>query len=87
MFLKKGFGFSKSAAPLKICSWNINGIRSLLKKQFQFDADIVCLSELRIDAETYEKKKIASKYLQGYKKFHDFSKKKKGYSGVGIYTK
>ncbi len=72
----------------KIISYNVNGIRAALKKDFdkwlsQENPDIVCIQETKaqpdqIDSELFEK--------LGYKSYW-FSAKKKGYSGVGIMTK
>jgi exodeoxyribonuclease-3 len=73
---------------MKLYSWNINGIRSILKKDFKSwlennPADIYCLQEVRalkeqIPAEIYEHK--------GYHCFWNPAEKK-GYSGVALWSK
>jgi exodeoxyribonuclease-3 len=75
-------------------SWNVNGIRALLKKDIggnqnfidwvgKSKADIICLQETKA-----EKKQIPKTALniQGYKSYFT-SAEKKGYSGVGVYIK
>ena len=73
---------------LRIISANLNGIRSAAKKGFfdwmlQQHADIICVQELKAqDAE------LQNKLLQpeGYHCYFHFAEKK-GYSGVGIYSR
>lgn len=74
---------------MKIVSWNVNGLRALIKKgQFEWlinqDFDIFCLQETKshIDQLTNE-----TKNPKGYFSYFDHSKLKKGYSGVAIYSK
>ena len=73
---------------MKIITLNLNGIRSASRKGF-FDwlprqkADFVCLQELKAHAVDLDNQMKAPK---GY--FGNFSyANKKGYSGVGIYSK
>ncbi len=73
---------------MKIISWNINGIRSVLKKGFEewlseTDPDILCLQETRalenqVPAEIWN--------AEGYHT-HWNPAEKKGYSGVSTWTK
>jgi exodeoxyribonuclease-3 len=73
---------------LKIISLNLNGIRSAtnkglytwLKKQ---DADIVCMQEIKAQAGDMTDEMLNPEGYFGY--FH--YAEKKGYSGVGIYSK
>ena len=73
---------------MKIISWNVNGIRACAKKGFltyleNENPDICCLQEIKANEED-----IPDSLLNpfGYHNiFH--SAQKKGYSGVGIYTK
>jgi exodeoxyribonuclease-3 len=73
---------------LKIISLNLNGIRSAknkgvyawLKKQ---DADLVCLQEIKAQAADMHDDMLA---LEGYYSYFHYADKK-GYSGVGIYSK
>jgi exodeoxyribonuclease-3 len=73
---------------MKIVSWNVNGIRSIYKKDFTVwfkdeNADIVCVQETKAD-ETQFPKNI--KEIDGYN-FYCSSAEKKGYSGVAIWSK
>ncbi|XP_034190033.1 recombination repair protein 1 isoform X2 [Osmia lignaria lignaria] len=72
---------------LKIVSWNVSGIRALIKKSgmqyiMKENADIVSLQETKCD-----KNKLPEEVkLKGYHYyFHD--SKKPGYCGVALYTK
>lgn len=75
---------------MKLISWNVNGLRSVHKKDFLkwFEgekADIVCLQEIKIGAEQVaedEKLKHPRKYGS-----HWHFAEKAGYSGLVIYTK
>ena len=73
---------------MKIITYNLNGIRSAAKKGFfewlkKQDADVVCLQEVRADDATLADKMF---HPDGYHCFYK-SAQKKGYSGVGIYSK
>ncbi|MFP5428793.1 MAG: exodeoxyribonuclease III, partial [Gammaproteobacteria bacterium] len=73
---------------MRIISANLNGIRSAATKGF-FDwlptqnADIVCVQELKAQAGDLDEAMRAPAGLQGW--FHHAEKK--GYSGVGIYSR
>jgi len=72
---------------MKIISWNVNGIRSVIKQGFrdwleEIDADIICLQELKIDQNSFNDIKIVDKY-----KIIRNHAEKKGYSGVAIFSK
>lgn len=73
---------------LKIISSNLNGIRSAARKNFfewmqQQSADFVCLQELKAQAADMTPDFLAPPGYHGH--FH--YAEKKGYSGVGIYSK
>ncbi len=73
---------------LRIISVNLNGIRSAARKGFfewleAQDADLVCLQELKAQGADMTEEMHAPKGYQGY--FH--YAEKKGYSGVGIYSR
>jgi exodeoxyribonuclease III len=73
---------------LKIISLNLNGIRSattkgMLKWLQTTDADIVCLQELKAQAADMAPEMLAP---EGYYGCFEYAQKK-GYSGVGIYSK
>jgi exodeoxyribonuclease-3 len=75
--------------PMKIASYNVNGIRAALGKGLAdwlkaTDPDVVCFQEIKalesqIDTAVFEE--------LGYKHHFWFSAEKKGYSGVGILSK
>ncbi|PKO51001.1 MAG: exodeoxyribonuclease III [Betaproteobacteria bacterium HGW-Betaproteobacteria-21] len=73
---------------LRIISANLNGIRSATTKGFldwlaQQDADLVCMQELKAQANDLSTTMLKPAGLQGW--FHHAEKK--GYSGVGIYSR
>jgi exodeoxyribonuclease-3 len=73
---------------MRIISLNLNGLRSAADKGFfewlaQQNADFVCLQELKAQAADMTVQMLAPPGYQGY--FH--YAEKKGYSGVGIYTR
>ncbi|PTD97604.1 exodeoxyribonuclease III [Pseudothauera lacus] len=73
---------------LRIISANLNGIRSATSKGFldwlaAQEADFVCVQELKAQAADLGEPMKACAGLRGY--FHHAEKK--GYSGVGIYTR
>jgi exodeoxyribonuclease III len=70
---------------MKIISWNVNGIRAILKKDFiksikEINPDIFCLQETKINEILHPDE------LKGYKSYWNFAEKK-GYSGTAIFTK
>ncbi|MFJ4292762.1 exodeoxyribonuclease III [Cupriavidus sp. NPDC089707] len=73
---------------LRIISANLNGIRSASKKGFfdwmgKQDADMVCVQELKAQAADMTEAFLAP---HGYHGFFHYAEKK-GYSGVGLYTR
>ncbi len=73
---------------MKIYSWNVNGIRAVLKKGFlkwlkETNADIICLQETKAspDQLTFD-----LTHLDSYHSYFAWAEKK-GYSGVVTYTK
>jgi len=72
----------------KITSANLNGVRSAAKKGFfewmaAESADFVCVQELKAQADDMQPEFLAPDGYHGY--FH--YAQKKGYSGVGVYSK
>ena len=70
---------------MKFVSWNVNGLRACLKKDFiasftALDADAFCLQETKMQPEQ------AELTLPGYQLFWN-SAEKKGYSGTAIFTR
>ncbi len=71
----------------KLYSWNVNGIRAVLKKNFEefvqeHDPDVLCLQETKARAEQVE----LPLSMAGYKTYWN-SAEKAGYSGTAIFTK
>lgn len=74
---------------IKLVSWNINGIRAILKKDFienikKMDPDIFCLQETKAQVEDV---KTAAQLLPEYHAYINSSKARKGYSGTAIFSK
>lgn len=70
---------------LKFVSWNVNGLRAVMQKNFmevfeQFDADFFCLQEIKLQAGQIELD------LPGYTQYWNYAEKK-GYSGTAIFAK
>ena len=81
--------FHARASALRIISFNANGIRSAASKGFfdwlpGQDADLVCVQETKA-----QEHQLGAPYLRpaGYHAFFRDATTKKGYSGVGIYTR
>ena len=73
---------------LRVITLNLNGIRSASAKGFlkwlaRQKADVVCVQELKAQAADMTAEMLAPKGFQGF--FH--YAEKKGYSGVGLYSK
>jgi len=73
---------------ITLISWNVNGLRALEKKGFvdimhELDADIICLQEIKVQQEQLPD---TLKNIIGYHSFW-FPAARKGYAGVGTYTK
>jgi len=75
----------------KIISWNVNGIRSVLRKDLWYpfvtehDPDIICLQEVRAAKNQFKfNEEFNAKYPYSY--FHTHQTKK-GYSGTAILSK
>ncbi|CAL8098339.1 unnamed protein product [Calicophoron daubneyi] len=73
--------------PLRLCSWNVNGLRSLqqpLKPMFDsLDADIICLQE------TKSSRDLSSCWaaVDGYNSYFSHCTSKTGYSGVAVFCR
>lgn len=73
---------------MKIYSWNVNGLRAILKKGFlewvhEESPDILCLQETKLQENQLED---SFKSIEGYYSCFSFAEKK-GYSGVATYSK
>lgn len=74
---------------MKLISWNVNGIRALLRNGywsdiFAFSPDILCLQETKAHPDQLSDE---LREKQGYQSFFASSEVKKGYSGVAVYSK
>jgi exodeoxyribonuclease-3 len=74
---------------IKLISWNVNGYRAVMKKDFpstslRLDADIVGLQETKLQEAQLTG---AMKAIDGYASAFSFSSVKKGYSGVAAYSR
>ncbi|GGD58227.1 exodeoxyribonuclease III [Muriicola marianensis] len=73
---------------MKIITWNVNGIRAIVKKNFfesleQIDADVICLQETKATGEEVKK---ALKNLNDIQIYTNEAEQK-GYSGTSILSK
>lgn len=74
---------------MKIISWNVNGLRAIMKKDFaenvqKMDPDVLFLQEVKMqkDQVTEEMELREAGYT-----FEIFSGERKGYSGVAVYSR
>ena len=70
---------------MKMISWNVNGIRACVGKNFmdffkEADADIFCIQESKMQEGQLQLE------LPGYYQYWNYAEKK-GYSGTAIFTK
>ena len=70
---------------MKFISWNVNGLRAVVGKNFheafnQLDADIFCLQETKLQQGQIELE------LPGYFQYWNYAEKK-GYSGTAVFAK
>ena len=70
---------------MKFISWNVNGLRAVMKKGFEdvfsaFDADVFALQETKLQEGQIELD------LPGYHDFWSYAEKK-GYSGTAVFSK
>jgi len=73
---------------MRLISWNVNGIRAIMKKGFQeslqlLNADVLCLQETKAQDDQVDE---ALAKIDGYHLYSN-SAKKKGYSGTAILSK
>ncbi|MCR5490932.1 MAG: exodeoxyribonuclease III [Bacilli bacterium] len=74
---------------MRFASWNVNGIRAVLKKDFDksfeaLDADIIGLQESKWSEDSHD----AFPFMpEGYHTYWTVSKLRKGYSGVTVFAR
>ena len=74
---------------IKLVSWNVNGLRAVMKKDFlesfkQLDADVMGLQETKLQADQRTEAMIN---IKGYDSHWSYASVKKGYSGTAVYTR
>ena len=79
----------KKKKRIKLISWNVNGLRAVFKKDFvqsvqQIDADILALQETKLQEPQLTDD---MRNIEGYESYWSFATLKKGYSGVGAYSR
>lgn len=79
---------AKMTKLIKLLSWNVNGIRAVQKKGFlewleEESPDILCVQETKATPEQLTRDSLSP---NGYTSYWN-SAERKGYSGVGVYTK
>lgn len=75
--------------PLTLLSWNVNGLRAVVRKGFlawlrEAAPDVLCLQETRVD-EAHLPQEIAA--LSEYHGYWNAAQVRKGYSGTGLLTR
>ena len=75
-------------STIRVLSWNVNGLRAALKKGFldwltRESPDILCLQETKAAPDQLPDSLLN---IEGYTSYFS-SAERKGYSGVGLYTK
>jgi len=74
---------------MKIVSWNVNGLRAVVRKGnwkdvFAIRPDILCLQEIKA---TEDQLPEEARSVQGFHSYFNSSKTKKGYAGTALYSK
>jgi len=80
-----GYGIQSGGSPMKLISWNVNGLRAALKNNFlescsSMNADIICLQETRVSPHEVHVP------LDGYHQYWNTAKKR-GYSGTAVFSR
>lgn len=83
--IKNPFHGVKGIEIMKLISWNVNGLRACVQKNFmedfeKLDADIFCLQETKLQEGQIQLN------LPGYFQYWNYAEKK-GYSGTAVFTK
>ena len=70
---------------MRLISWNVNGLRAVVKKGFEdlfygLEAEVFCLQETKLQEGQIELD------LPGYELYWNYAEKK-GYSGTAVFTK
>ncbi|MDO9565151.1 MAG: exodeoxyribonuclease III [Candidatus Desulfaltia sp.] len=78
-----------ASKTIRLVSWNVNGLRAVLKKDFhrsvaKLDADILAIQETKIQVDQLTPEMID---VDGYASCFSHATVKKGYSGVAAYSR
>ncbi len=79
----------KKKNEIRLISWNVNGLRAAVKKDFfdsldKMNPDILMLQETKLQEDQRTKAMIE---INGYDSFWAYATVKKGYSGVAAYSR
>ncbi len=74
---------------IKLISWNVNGLRAAWKKDFlksfkKMDADIFAIQETKLQDHQLTDE---MRHIDSYDSWWSYAENKKGYSGVGVYSR
>lgn len=74
---------------MKMLCWNVDGLRSILKKGFMQwflteSPDMLCIQETRLNEDEVPEEVL---HIDGYHSYFSNCQSKKGYSGVALFTK
>ena len=74
---------------IKLISWNVNGLRAAVKKDFlqsfaALDADVFAIQETKLQQPQLTEQ---MQHIDGYSSYWSHATAKKGYSGVATYTR
>ena len=78
----------------KIIAWNVNGIRSIIKKKHLLDLienekpSVICFGETKLSCPSVDVEEDLKEKIPGYKyRYFDTCKSRGGYSGTAIFSK
>lgn len=76
-------------AQLNLISWNVNGLRALWSKDFldtfrRLSPDVMAIQETKLQEPQLTDE---MRHVEGYASYWSFCTVKKGYSGVGVYSR
>jgi exodeoxyribonuclease-3 len=72
---------------MKLVSFNVNGIRAILNKDFKKDFEALNADILSLNETKWSDDSTFAFYPEGYYTYFTNSKVRKGYSGVAVFTK
>ncbi|MFZ7125577.1 MAG: exodeoxyribonuclease III [Desulfobacterales bacterium] len=74
---------------IRLVSWNVNGLRAVWKKEFlsafgSLDADVFAVQETKLQEHQLTREMME---IPGYRSWWAHASTRKGYSGVGVYSR